>query len=119
MTEPSDQPSPSAPKPAVERASFWPPLIFIGSLFLAGYVLTEIEKESPGSATEIVRWAIGIAVVAFVGWLLVGSSLSDIAAGTRKMLKGAAILIAVVVIFGPLTKCTGGSQAPTDIYYRR
>ena|SRR5438046_1695685 len=121
MDDPRDPPDrKSTPDAGPERASFWPPIIFIGGLFIAGYVLSEIDKESPGQASEIVRWVIGLAIVAFVAWLLVGKSLDDIAKGAKALIKGAVVLIAVVIIFGPLAKCSSTeSSAPTDVYYRR
>jgi predicted MFS family arabinose efflux permease len=106
-------------KKAPERARLWPPLLFIGGLFLGGYVLSEIDKESPGSASVIVRWIIGFGVVGFVGWLLAGKSLAEIAKGTRYLIKGMLILIVVVLVLGPLTKCSDGSREPTDTYFRR
>src|SRR5712692_11687668 len=60
MSEPVDQ---QEEKKAPKRASFWPPLLFIGGLFLGGYFLSEIDKESPGSASVIVRWIIGLGIV--------------------------------------------------------
>ncbi len=84
MDNPSEQPDrKSKPEAAPERANFWPPILFVGGLFIAGYVLSEIDKELLG-------------------------------------VKGAAILIAVVIIFGPLTKCSSDeSRTPTELYYRR
>ena len=121
MDNPSEQPDrKSKPEAAPERANFWPPILFVGGLFIAGYVLSEIDKELLGEASEIVRWVVGLAIVAFVTWLLVGKTLDDIAKGTKALIKGAAILIAVVIIFGPLTKCSSDeSRTPTELYYRR
>ncbi|MBI3375473.1 MAG: hypothetical protein HY017_27470 [Betaproteobacteria bacterium] len=116
MSDPLEQ---QDQKKAPERPSFWPPMVFVGGVLIAGYILGEIEKESPGSASVIVRWLIGFGVVAFVGWLLIGKSFAEIAKGTKSFVKGLLILIAVVVVFGPLTKCSDGTRAPTDVYFRR
>ena len=116
MSEPVDQ---KEEKKAPKRASFWPPLLFIGGLFLGGYFLSEIDKESPGSASVIFRWIIGLGIVGFVGWLVAGKSLAEVAKGTRFLIKGMLILIAVILVLGPLTKCSDGSREPTDVYFRR
>jgi len=56
------------------RQSFLPPVLFFCGLILGGYVLSEIDKASPGTASLIVRWIIGLAVVVFIGWLLIGKA---------------------------------------------
>jgi hypothetical protein len=96
------------PTPATK--SDWSPLFAIAILFLLLYVAQQFEIDKQGSGRAMLGWFFGLAVLAVVGYLNWGSSVTEIGNNFWKTIKSVLIFIVVVLVIGGLGQCMGSSR---------